>query len=106
MSDTEYDRWGNSNLLSQVGADILNLLFLHDFFHIFPCIVYAKTNLLLLFKSMLSERLSRIQWESDVLVFWEFMNIVSILFYNFTEFIILLYTFLVISFASCKYYII
>ena len=44
--------------------------------------------------------------ESDVLLFLEFINIVSILFYNFIEFIILLYTFLVISFARYKEYMI
>ena len=32
-------------------------------------------------------------------IFLELINIVSVLFYNFIEFIILLYTFLVISFA-------
>ena len=42
----------------------------------------------------------------DFLLFKEFMNIVSILFYNFIEFIILLYNFLVISFARYKEYII
>ena len=42
----------------------------------------------------------------DVLVFPEFINIVFILFDNFIEFIILLYTFLVNSFALYKEYII
>ena len=41
-----------------------------------------------------------------MLLFPEFINIVSILFYNFMEFIILLYTFLVISFARYKEHLI
>ena len=44
--------------------------------------------------------------KSDVLQFSEFTNIVSTLFYNFIEFIILLYTRLVFSFARYKEYII
>ena len=32
MSDTEYGPSGNSNSSFHVGADILNLLFLYDFF--------------------------------------------------------------------------
>ena len=43
--------------------------------------------------------------ESDVLLFSEFINIVSILFYNFIEFMILLNTFLAISFPRYKDYI-
>ena len=43
---------------------------------------------------------------SDILLFIEFINIVSVLFYKFIEFIILLYTFLVISFAWYKKYMI
>ena len=43
---------------------------------------------------------------SDVLQFSGFTNIVSILFYNFIEFIVLLYTFLVISFAPHKEYMV
>ena len=42
----------------------------------------------------------------DVLLFLELINAVSILYYNFTEFIILLYTFLVISFTRYKKYMI
>ena len=42
MSYIEYDLSGNSNSLFNVGVDLLNLLFLYDFFHIFPCIVNAK----------------------------------------------------------------
>ena len=41
-------------------------------------------------------------WESDVLLFSEFINSACILFYDFVEFIILLHTFLVISFAKYK----
>ena len=44
------------------------------------------THFSLLFKSMLSERLSNSPWESDVLIFSEFINIASILFYIFIEF--------------------
>ena len=50
-----------------------------------------------LFKFILSERLSSLRG-SDVLLFPEFINKISILFYSFVEFIIL-YTILVISFA-------
>ena len=45
-------------------------------------------------------------WGSHVLQFSEFINIVSILFYNLIEFIILLYTFLIVSFPQYKNYII
>ena len=45
----------------------------------------------LLFKFILSLRLSNNLWESDVLLFSKFIKIVSVLFYNFIEFIILLY---------------
>ena len=57
------------------------------------------TYLLLLFKSILSERLNNSLQGSDVLLFSKFIKVVSTLFYNFFEFIVLLYTFLVISFA-------
>ena len=56
----------------------------------------------LLCKFILSLRLSNNLWGSDVLLFLEFINIVPILFYNFIEFIILLYTFLVIFLARFK----
>ena len=45
-------------------------------------------------------------WRSDVLLFPKFINILSILSYNFIEFIILLYTFLVIFCARYKEYMI
>ena len=51
------------------------------------------TYLLLLFKSILSERLSNSLEELDVLLISEFINIVSILLYSFVEFIMLLYSF-------------
>ena len=52
-----------------------------------------------------SWRLSNSPPGSDVLLFLEFINIVSILFYNFIELSILLYTLLVSSFAQYKEYI-
>ena len=64
------------------------------------------TYLSLLFKFTLCKRLSNSLWGSDALIFLEFVNIVSILFYNFTEFILLLHTFLVISFGRYKEYMI
>ena len=51
----------------------------------------------------LFERFSNSLWG---LLFSELINIVSIVFHNFIEFIVLLYTFLVISFARYKEYII
>ena len=57
------------------------------------------TYLSLLFKFVLSESLSNSQSGSDVLLFLEVINIVFILYYTFIEFFILLYTFLVFSFA-------
>ena len=53
-------------------------------------------------KFILSERLSNSLSGLNVLLFSELINIVSIMFYNSIEFIILLYTFLVISFALNK----
>ena len=50
--------------------------------------------------------MSQILWGLDTLLFPEFMDIASILFYSFIEFIMLLYTFLVIYFAQYKEYII
>ena len=108
MSDTEYDLTGNSDYSFHVGADILNLLFLYYyfmFFHLQYMLRFDKaTYLSLLFKSILSERLDNSLWKSDVLLFSEFINIVSILLYDFIEFIILLYIFLVIFFAQYKEY--
>ena len=56
----------------------------------------------LIFQFILSRRLSNGVSGSDVLLFSEFVNIVPILFYSFIEFITLLYTFLVTSFAGYK----
>ena len=64
------------------------------------------TCLLLLFKFTSSLKLSDSLWRSDVLLFSEYINIVSILFYNFIKPIILLYTFLVNFFARYKTYMI
>ena len=66
---------------------------------------YKATYLLLLLKFILFARLSNSLWGSDVLQLSEFINKSSILFYNFTEFIILLYTFLVIYLDRYKEYI-
>ena len=63
------------------------------------------TYLSLLFNFVLSERLGSNLGESDVLLFSDFINIVSILFYTFIEFIILSYTFLVVCFLRYKEYI-
>ena len=59
-----------------------------------------------LFKFSLSERLSNSLWISYILLFLEFINIVSIVLYNFIELIILLYKFLIISFDRYKEYFI
>ena len=65
---------------------------------------YKATYLSLLFKFILSERLSNSLLGSDFLIFPEFINIVSVLFYKFIEFIILLYTFLAIFFSLQRTY--
>ena len=57
------------------------------------------TYLALLFKFILSTALGNSLRGSDILLFLDFINIVFILFYNFFEFIISLYTILVISFS-------
>ena len=54
------------------------------------------------FLKIVFERLSNSPRGSDVLLFLEFINIVSFLLYNLIEFILLLYTFLVNSFARYK----
>ena len=58
----------------------------------------------LLFNFNLSERFSESLWGSDVLLFPELINIISILLYTFIEFIILLYIFSVIYFTHYKGY--
>ena len=60
------------------------------------------TYLSLLFKFILSARLGNSLRGSDVLLFLEFMKIVSILFHNFIEFIIFLYTFFTNLFCSIQ----
>ena len=50
------------------------------------------TNFSLLFKFILSERLTKSVWVSDVSLFLGFTNIVYIQFYTFVEFTMLLYT--------------
>ena len=62
----------------------------------------SATYLSLLFKIILSVKFSNSAWGSDVLPFSEFRDRASILCFKFTDFIILLYTFLVISFAKYK----
>ena len=64
------------------------------------------TYLQLLFEFISSVRLSNSLWGSDVWLFFEFINILSILLYNSTEFIIFLYTFLVISFSQYQEYMV
>ena len=54
------------------------------------------------FKFILFIRLNNSLSRFNVPLFLELTNIVSVLFYNFIEFIILLYTFLVIYFSSYK----
>ena len=54
------------------------------------------------FKFILSERLSTNLCRSEVLLFLEFRNIVSILNHTSIEFILLLYSFLVIYFVQYK----
>ena len=63
MSDTNYDPSGNSNDSFHIGVDILNLLFLYHIFfisfHVYLMLKFDKaTYLSLLFKFILSERLS------------------------------------------------
>ena len=93
-----------------VGADILNLLFFYNFslfFHVYYLVRFDKaTCLSLFFKFILSERLSNTLWGLDVLLFPKFINTLSFLPYSFIEFIILLYNFLVISFAWYKEYMV
>ena len=57
------------------------------------------THFSLSFKFILFARLSNSLWGSDVSLFSEFIYIVSILYYTSIEFVILLYTLLVIYFA-------
>ena len=102
------------HLVIQILQSMLELIFeIYHFCVTFLCFsMYSKCWGLikqhvyhLCFKFVLSKSLSNSLWGSDVLLFSEFINIVSILFYNFIEFIILLYTFLVISFVRYRKYI-
>ena len=83
MSDIEYDPSGNSNFSLHVGADILNYYYYMSSLHF----------------SMYNKYLDLITQ-----LFSEFIKIVSILYYIYTfiELIMLLYTFLVISFDRYK----
>ena len=66
---------------------------------------FDKTTCLsLLFKFILSATLINSLWGSAVLLLSEFIITVYSLFYNFIKFIILFYTFLVISFDRFKEY--
>ena len=65
-----------------------------------------RTYLSLPLKFIWSKNLSNRLWVSDVLRSSKFLNIVWVLIYNFIEFIILFYTFIVISLACCREYII
>ena len=64
------------------------------------------TYLSLFFEFALSVRLSDNLRGSVVLIFSELINIASILYYIYVEFIMLLYIFLVISFSKNKEYMI
>ena len=61
-----------------------------------------ETYLTLLFNTILSESLSNSLRGSYVLLISEFINVASILFYNYIEFLILLYSFLVIFLLDTK----
>ena len=81
MSDTEYDLSGNSNLSFHIEADILDILIFYDsfiFFYVYMLWFDKVTYLSLLFKFILYEILDSSLWGSDVLLFLEFINIVSI----------------------------
>ena len=86
-------------ILNICQIDILNLFIIT--FYIFPSLVDAEvwevTYILLLFKFVLYERYSISICGSEVLLFFEFINIVSFLYNIFIKFKVLLYTFLVSS---------
>ena len=85
---------------------ILWIYFFVWLYCVFAWIVMLGFDSLLLFKFILFLRSRKSLWGLDVLLFLQFMNIAYVLFYNFTGFIILLHTFLVVSFSRCKEYII
>ena len=61
---------------------------------------------MLRFECILSERLINSLWKSDILLFFEFINRVSILYCICIEFTVLLYNLAVILFSRNKEYII
>ena len=65
ISDKEYNSSGNSNFSFRVGAGNLNLLFLYNFFYVFPRVVNGRiwqtTYLSFLFNFILSGRLSSLR---------------------------------------------
>ena len=92
---------------------ILNVILLSIFF---TCILIEGLSVTVscLFKMYLKQHIYHFSlsllclWGSDVLLFSELINIISILFYDFIELLytLLLYTFLVIWFARYKEYIV
>ena len=97
MSKTGYDPSGYSNLLFHVEADALSLLFSYElviFFHVSKILRFDKaTYFSLLFKFALPERLHTNLCGSEVLLIFEFINIVSILYYIYCELPIFRYLF-------------
>ena len=88
-----------------LGADVLNLFFLYDFSMYRKCYGLIKQHIYRFFLNLFYPKDSVIVCEDlDVLLFLEIINIVSIRFYNFIEFITLLDTFLVNSFPRYKKY--
>ena len=87
-----------------MGADILNVLFLYDFFiffQVYYILGFDKvTYVSFLFKSILSGRLKSSLWKSGVLLFSESVNIVFTFFYKFIDFIILLHTLKVVEYKE------
>ena len=84
-------------------AQIFHIYCFYGFFMLFLVYYILRfdkcINLSLLFTSLLSQMLRHSLSGSDVLLFSEFINVVFIPFDNFIELIVLLHTFLVISFA-------
>ena len=109
ISDTENDPSEYSNLSLHVGSDNSSLLLLYGFLIIsyaYQMLRFHKAIYLsLLLKCILSTRLSNSLWASEVLLFLEYINILSLLFHNVIKIIILLYKFLVISFTQYKEYL-
>ena len=99
------------NMIRQV-TQILHSMSELMFWIYYFCMVFLSFSidkaiyLSFLFKFILFERSSNSLRGLGLPPYLEFINIISILFYNFIEFIILLHTLLVISFARYKEYII